>query len=347
MVGRSVSFLGMLITAVALASVGPSSVALGRGQSTSRTPWGEPDLQGIWAVQSQTPLERPDEYAGREYLTDEEVVELDRTKAQDEGRNARGEPGTERDVGGAYNAVFNSILRTGRRTSLIVDPSDGQVPPFTAEVQVRLEKERAYRNAPATAPNPGTYNLGNLDRIPEGPEDRRRITRCLGSTLPDLGQGSFGDGTIRIVQSPGQVAIYHEHNHGGGASRIIRVDGRPHPSSHMRFYLGDSRGQWDGDTLVVNTTNFTRKSEFRGSRENLHLIERYRRVDGATLEREITLDDLTTWTRPWTVRIELGKTDDKSNLIFESACHEGNFGLTGILAGARADDAKVATRPPE
>lgn len=352
MTNRFLMFIGAaalsVVSLLPVLAAGQAPTATGKttggtSRAPLRTPWGEPALEGIWSVVADVPLERPEEYAGREFLTDEEIAALDKKKSEDPGRNARAELGTDRDVGGAYNAVFNSVLKTGRRTSLVVDPPDGKIPPLTPEAQKRVDMERAYRSAPATAPNPGTYSTACpgcvLNRPAEGPEDVDLNDRCLGSMLPDFGGGAFADGTtIRIGQSPNHVAIYYEHNHGGGANRIIPIDGSGHLPAHMGQWLGDARARWEGNTLVVDTTNFTDHTDFRGSRENLHLIERYTRVDANTLRREITIDDPTTWTRPWTVVIELGKGDDKQNRIFELACHEGNFGMTGILSGARAQE---------
>ena len=338
MTNRCLALVGALVGVIVVVSLVPVGVAgQARTAPVPRTPWGEPDLQGIWSVAEQIPLERPEEYAGRALLTDEEVAELDRQKALDPGRNARAEPGSQQDVGGAYNAVFNSILRTGKRTSLIVDPPDGRRPPLTAEAQKRREMAQAARGA--------GRNLSAAD-----PEDRSASVRCLGLSLPAFGGGSFASGTVtRLVQSPGYVAIYYEHNHAGGANRIIPVDGSPHLPSHLRPWLGDARGHWEGDTLVVDTTNFQSQGGGGGRRgasydENLHLVERYTRIDANTLEREITIDDPTVYTRPWTVLIELGKMDDTQNLIFESACHEGNFAMTGMLAGARAQEQAAAAK---
>ena len=311
------------------------------------TPWGEPDLQGIWTVTYKTPLERPAEFAGREFLSDEEMAELDQTRVANLGGNARtagqnrAGRGTEQDVANAYNNVFNSYKRTGRRTSLVVDPPDGRIPPRTESVQRLLQAEQSYRQEPWNVPDPGTYNTGRLNRA-DGPEDRATGERCLGSSLPDFGTGEFGEGNFRIVQSPGYVTIYHEHGGGGGANRVIPVDDSDHLPPHIELWVGDSRARWEGQTLVVDTTNFSSKTSFMGSREHLHLVERFTRVDGSTLIREIRVEDPTVWTRDWTVRVELTQGDDRANLIFESTCHEGNFGMTGILASTRAAEKAFA-----
>ena len=314
---------------VSSASQAPTATA---AEETFQTPWGEPDLQGIWSLAGGVPLERPEEYAGREFLTDQEIAELDRQKVSDAGRDVREGPGTEQDVESAYNAVFNSVLRTGKRTSLIVDPPDGRLPPLTAEAQRRPLQ-------------PSFTGRGD-----DAPEDRSPAERCLGANMPDFGAGvgGFGDGTIRIVQSPRYVGIYFEHTHGGGATRVIPVDGSPHPETNFRPLMGDSRGRWEGNTLVVDTINVGPRADIqtmgqrtlglRGLLENLHIVERYTRVDANSLRREITIDESSTWTRPWTVIVDLAKNDEKQNRIFESGCHEGNFGLTGILSAGRAED---------
>ena len=321
---------------VFLAAQSPTAVTTTKTAETKTwtppmTPWGEPDFQGIWTTNSGTPVERPPEYAAKEFFTDEERAALDQKIAQDPGGNRRPPRGSVRDVQSAYNAVFGSALRTGRRTSLIVDPSDGKMPPLTAEALKR----------PA---QPSHYALTSTDN----PEDRNFAERCLGNMLPGFGAGPSGDGTMRLVQSPGYVTMYLEYGHAGGSIRIIPTDGSPHLPSHISLWLGDSRGRWDGTTLVVDTTNFSPEVSFqtisqfnlgpRGSHENLHLVERFTRVDANTLQREILIDDPTTWTKTWTVLIELGKHNEEQNLIFESACHEGNFGLTGMLTGARAQE---------
>lgn len=320
------------LAAVPVASQAPTAARTTAAAEVFLTPWGEPDVQGIWSLAGGVPLERPEEYAGQAFLTDEEMAALDRQKIQDAGRNVREGPGSEDDVESAYNAVFNSVLRTGRRTSLIVDPADGKMPPLTAEAQKRLSQ-------------PSFTGRGD-----DAPEDRSPAERCVGANMPDFGAGTggFGDGTVRIVQSPGYVAIYFEHTHAGGVTRVIPVDGSPHAESNFRPLMGDSRGRWEGQTLVVDTINFGPRADLqtmgqrtlglRGLLENLHIVERYRRVDANTLEREITIDEPSTWTRPWTVIVDLGKNDEKRNLIFESACHEGNLGMTGILSGGRAED---------
>jgi hypothetical protein len=323
-----------LVGAGLLAVIVPGQ-APGSGAAAFRTPWGEPDLNGIWQVGYVfTPLERPKDLAGKEFLTDEEVAQLEREHAakmggDGAGGRARAKRGTEEDLSGAYNQVFSKggahekVIRT-KRTSLIVDPPDGRIPPLTPEGQKRAESLR--RNAPNEF-GPG----GKAD----DPEDRRN-DRCIGTTLPFI-QG-VSSGARRIVQSPGLVSIFMEDGHVGGAFRTIPVGKQTPLPLNIRQYLGDSRGRWEDDTLVVEVTNFSDKTNFQGSAENLHLIERYTRAGADLLMYRVTIDDPTTFTRPWTIELPLTKLDEKANQIYESACHEGNYALTSILAGARAQE---------
>lgn len=325
----------------------------------AKTPWGEPDLQGIWTDVYQTPLQRSPRYAGKELFTDEERAALDAQRSEIELR-PRQERGTERDVAGAYNAVFMSVRPTGPRTSLVVDPPDGRIPPTTPELQKQIGAEREYRlallQATTTCKNqepgcrggkygppsarqaepPPRYSTGNINRV-DNPEDRSLSERCLSAVLPDFG------GFRRIVQSPRSVAIFYDVGQGQGWQRVIPVDGSPHLPGHIRLRFGDSRGRWEGETLVVEVTNFSPKSEFMGSRENLHLVERWRRIGPDTLEYVVTIDDATTWTKPWTVKQEYTRQNDQANRIYyEPRCHEGNYGMAAVLAGGRVADKAFA-----
>ena len=335
---------------------------------TPMTLWGEPDLQGIWAIVTQVSLERPPEYAGREFLTDEEIAEIDQQRAALPRRDARSERGSEADVAGAYNAVFNNYYPAGRRTSLIVDPPDGQIPPLTPAVGERTRQDREYRGAlnqatdgcrqqaeacsgatygppsPRRAEAPPNYQVSAINRS-DHPEDTGLQTRCLLVGLPDLGNGNlnFGGSFRRVVQSPGAVSVYLDFGQGQGFNRMIPITTRPHLPANVRQWWGDSRGRWEGNTLVVDVTNFTAKTDYRGSRENLHLVERYTRTGPDTMDYEVTLDDPKTWTGPWTMRHELVRQPDEPNRIYyEPRCHEGNYGLPGILRGGRAADQAFA-----
>ena len=330
-----------------------------------RTPWGDPDLQGTWFVTEDVPLERAAANANREFLTDEEVAAADKRKAEGQGRNTRAGNASQ-DVEGAYNAVFNSILKTGKRTSRVIDPPDGRIPPTVAGAAGggragggggggRGAGAPAAAGAAPGAAAPGAGRAagapggggggGGRGQVNDNPEQIAQSPRCLGVALPFLPLNTqFAQGTVmRIVQSPKSMSIYMEDDHAGGGNRVVYMDGRPHPPASLKLYLGDSRGHWEGSTLVVETTNFSQG--FRGSNvDSYKMIERYTRTGTNALRREITFEDPKTWTRPWTVLIEMGKVGDDKHMIFESACHEGNYGMTGILVGARREEQAAAAK---
>jgi hypothetical protein len=299
-----------------------------------RTPWGHPNLQGTWDIHTITPLERPARFAGREFLTPEEAIELEKEAArQNADIDSRANAGTAQDVGLAYNEFWwdraTNVVET-RRTSLIVDPPDGRVPPLVAAARDRQgEVERAHRPLRGT----GGFEGG---RGADSWTDRSLWERCLTIGLPRIANNTYNS-NVAIVQGTDHVVIHYEMIH---ESRIVPLDGRPHLDSSVRQYLGDSRGRWEGDTLVIDTTNFSDRTNFRGSTTGLHMIERFTRIGPTALRYQVTFDDATTWTRPWTVetvwRISRGQ-------VYEYACHEGNYGLPGILAGARAEE-KAAGR---
>ncbi|MBZ5632044.1 MAG: hypothetical protein LAO55_02855 [Acidobacteriia bacterium] len=323
---------GVLALAQTPATASKAKSAKSAGASL-RTPWGDPDLQGTWFVMADVPLERSAANAGKEFLTDAEVAAADAKKGLDPGRNARSSGA--QDVSGAYNAVFNSVLRTSKRTSMIIDPPDGKIPPLVAGTPAGAQGQGGGRGAGRGPGAPGLGRGGGNDN----PEFIAQSPRCLGVPMPFLPLNTlFAQGTVmQIVQSPKSLAIYMEDDHAGGGNRTIFMDGRPHAPASLKFYLGDSRGHWEGDTLVIETTNF--EQGFRGSNiETYKMTERIRRVDANNLRREITFEDPKTWTKPWTVLIEMGKTEDSRHMIFDSACHEGNYGMTGILVGARAEE---------
>jgi hypothetical protein len=358
LIGVAAAFVAMVVLLKLASASMPAGTAAAAGQ-VARTPWGEPDLQGIWTDVYQTPLQRSARDAGKEFLTEAERAALDEQRAVIELR-PRQEKGTERDVAGAYNSVFMSVKPTSPRTSLIVDPPDGRIPPMTAEAQKIIATEREYRlallQATTTCKNqdPGCrggkygppsprraepaprYSTGNINRV-DNPEDRSMSERCMAAVLPDF------TGFRRIVQSRGSVAIFYDVGQGQGWQREIPVDGRPHLPSHVRLRFGDSRARWEGDTLVVDVTNFLPTSDFMGSRENLHLIERWTRTGPDTMEYVVTIEDATTWMKPWTVKQEYKKQDEKANRIYyEPRCHEGNYGMAALLAGGRAADRAFA-----
>jgi hypothetical protein len=325
------------------------------------TPWNEPDLQGIWTDDVDTPLQRSPKFANQEFLTEEQRAELDKVRSSFIGRDRRSERGTEADVAGAYNAVFTPINRTGARTSRIVDPPNGRLPPLTAEAQKLAAAEREFRVAllqsTATCKNneaacsggkydatpssrfaelPPRYNLGRMNRH-DGPEDGTPADRCLTLGLPEFGGGigSFR----RIVQTPGGITILYDVGQGQGWQRNIVMNDTPHLPASIRQWYGDSRGRWEGNTLVIDVTNFGPKTDFQGARENLHLVERWTRTGPSSLAYEVTVEDPTVWTRPWTARQEFTRQSDQENRIYtEPRCVEGNFGLPGLLHGRRVQE---------
>ena len=329
------------------------------------TVWGEPDLQGIWTTEYDTPLQRPARWGDQEFFTDEERAELDRERADINYRGPRSRRGSEQDVGGAYDrTTFFSYKHTGRRTSLIVDPPDGRIPPLTPEAQKRRDDMREYQLAllqatdtcrnnmpqcaggrygppsPRREETPPHYLTSAVNRA-DGPEDRSLGERCMSARLPDF--GSIAGFFLQIVQSPGTVSIFYDTGQGQGWQRIIPVTERPHLPPRVRQWWGDSRGRWEGETLVVDVTNFSPKTDVQGSRENLHLVERWTRLDAETIEYVVEMEDPTTWTRPWTVTLELGRQSNEANRIYkEPRCHEGNYGLPGLLAGGRVQERAFA-----
>ena len=304
-----------------------------------RTPWGAPDLQGIWTSgYILTPLERPDEFEGREFVTEDERADLEaavltRVDASAGGTRQRGSG----DDVGTYNSAFSGfgreVISTGR-TSQIIDPPDGKVP-WIPEVRERHAAEMV-----SAFTERGRYLAEDNERGGDGPEDRPN-DRCLGASIPLRFAAASSSATLhRIVQSPDLVSIYYEHGHNGGAYRHVPLDGRPHLPGGIRQYLGDARGRWEGDTLVIDTTNFSDKTNYEGSRDNLHLVERFTRTGPGQLLYQATIEDETVFTRPWTIEIPMTELDNRENRIYESACHEGNYALTSILMGARLLEAQ-------
>jgi hypothetical protein len=330
-----------------------------------KAPWGEPDLQGIWTDEFDTPLQRPAKYANQEFFTEAQREELDQERSVLLDRRA-----TDRDLAGAYNlAVFLTTKRTGARTSRIVDPTDGRIPPLTTEAQKMAAADREFRLAllqatetcktqsvrcsggkydptpsPRRAQPPPRYNATNFGRINrhDGPEDGALADRCLTGGLPEFGT-AFGGSFRRIVQTPGGISIFYDVGQGEGWQRNVVMNGSPHLPANVRQWYGDSRGHWEGNTLVIDVTNFSPKTDFQGSRENLHLVERWTRTNPSTLEYEVTIEDPTVWTRPWTVKQEFTRQTDQHNRIYyEPRCVEGNYGLPGLLHGRRMEELAFA-----
>jgi hypothetical protein len=315
--------------------------------TTPRTADGQPDLQGVWSNNNATPLERPKELEGRAFLTEQEVAALKKKAAElfDNGNsdaafgdtvfesvlaNVKGtKSGFKSTDGGTgdYSSVWTVARDWDNRTSLITDPPDGRLPPMTPEAE---QKQRA-----AFAKTRGR---------PSGPEDRSLSERCITYGSPQLTAGY--QSYYQIVQTAGSVVIMTEMIHD---ARIIPLDGpldvRPHLPANMQTWLGDARGHWEGDTLVVDTTNF-KPGVFRNvSTDKLHVVERFTRTGPDTLQWQLTVDDPGAWTKPWTAMIPLRPS---KKAVFEYACHEGNYGLESILAGARREDrAEAAEKTSE
>jgi hypothetical protein len=331
-----------------------------------KTAWGEPDLQGIWTIESDTPLQRSPKYANQEFFTAAQREELDKERSTLLRRDKRVERGTELDVAGAYNAVFMSMKRTGVRTSMIVDPPDGRLPPLTPQAAKIAAAERDFRLAllqstetckaksvacsggrydatpsPRRAELPPRYNTARMNRH-DGPEDGALADRCLTVGLPDFGT-AYGGSFRRIVQTPGGISMFYDVGQGQGWQRNIVMNASPHLPANIRQWYGDSRGHWEGDTLVIDVTNFSPKTDVQGSRENLHLVERWTRTEPAALEYVVTIEDPTVWTRPWIVKQEFTRQSEQENRIYyEPRCVEGNYAFPAMMLASRVEDLAFA-----
>lgn len=321
----SISFGMTLGTVLALAqtpTTKPAPVKTGKTWTLGHTADGQPDIQGIWSGATITPLERPVDLAGKPvFSSDKEAAEYERNWVKNNNQDRRDGP-VEADVGRAYNDFWwdrgTHVVKT-LKTSLIVDPPDGRIPALTPAAQKKqADRAEARRLHPA-----------------DGPEDRPLSERCilLGTAGTPIVPTAYNN-NYQIVQGPGFVTMESEMVHD---VRIIPLDGRPHLPPQVRQLKGDSRGHWEGNTLVVETTNFTDKTAFRGSGENMRLLERFTRTDAGTLLYEFTVEDPASFVKPWSVQIPLTKTEGP---IYEYACHEGNYGMTGLLQGARAEEKK-------
>jgi hypothetical protein len=288
-----------------------------------RTPDGHPDFQGTWTTSTLTPLERPAEFADKPILTEQEAKNYE-TRLLTEGNRDRRDGGVDADLGRAYNEFWydrgSHVVQT-RRTSLIIDPPNGKIPALTPEAQKRQAALAEYRRQ-----HPG-----------DGPEDYSLANRCIlwATAGPPMMPGPYNN-NYQILQSQGNVTIVVEMIHD---ARIIPTDGRPHLPSSVRQWMGDSRGHWEGDTLVVDTSNFTNKTNFRGASENMHLIERFTRTDANTIMYEFTVTDPSSFTKPWTVQIPMKRSTEP---VLEYACHEGNYAMEGMLGGLRAEEKAAA-----
>jgi len=296
-----------------------------------RTVDGQPDLQGVWANNVATPLQRPKALAGKTVLSDQEVTALKEAAARlfgvggdaafgdqvFEAALANARSFTSTDTTGDYNHFWLADREFDNRTSLITDPPDGRIPPLTPDAGKKAE-ERRQRARAARA---------------DSWEDRSLSERCITFGAPRLTAGN--NSYIQILQNRDHVAIVQENIHD---ARVIPLDGRPHVASNVRQWHGDPRGHWEGDTLVVETTNYSPNSSLMNATENLRVTERVTRIGPETIQYEVTFNDPSTWTRPWTLMIPLKHSRER---LYEYACHEGNLSLEGILAGARAEEKKT------
>jgi len=317
-----------VVSLAALPVAGQTSSLAGKEKTTPtaktwtqpRTPDGQPDLQGIWSNATTTPLERPAALAGKQVLTDEETAELEKQTAQNRNTDRRDEKGTDADVARAYNEFWWDRGKVLNRTSLIVDPADGRLPPLTAQGQKTMDARAEAKRGRGPA---------------DSWEDRPLQERCvLYHGVPPLPTGY--NNNYQIVQVPGYVAILHEMIHD---VRLIPLDGRPHLPQNIHQWMGDSRGHWEGDTLAVETTNFNAQPNlfrFPASGAAVRVQERFTRLDADHIDYRFTVDDPAMYQRPWTAILPMTKIEGP---IYEYACHEGNTGMVGILAGARAQEA--------
>ena len=336
---RSPVFLSALTITIAVLTLASAAYLAGQAPKLSatskaipRTSDGKPDLQGIWDFRTLTPLERPSELAGKQVLSDEEAAEFEQKRQREQDKdnrdatargNINGAP-TTADVERAYNDFwwdYGKKLGT-KRSSLIVDPPDGRIPPLTKDGEARAAARRAARERPAY-----------------GPEDRGVGERCiLGfNSGPPMLPSAYNN-NVQIFQTSQNVVLLNEMVHN---ARLVPLDGRPHVSRNVRQWVGDSRGRWDGDTLVIETTNFLGETAFQNSSSNLRLTERFTRVSPDALLYEFTVNDPTTWTRPWTAQVPMTRSAER---LFEYACHEGNYGMTNLLSAARSVEAKAARK---
>ncbi len=338
---RTARWVTLAVVAGAMAAMPAASRAQAAEAETwnvPRTAAGRPDLQGVWANNTATPLERPEALGDKAVLTDEELARLEARYAElfasgetdaafaDSVFTAAlgdGDAFSSRDTTtGNYNQFWLVDRDFDNRTSLVVDPPNGRLPPLTPEAQRHVDARAAH-----LADNPASSWT-----------DRRLQERCITFGMPNLFAGY--NTYYQIVQTPDHVVFLHEMIHD---ARIIPLDGGPHVDDAIRQWHGDSRGHWDGDTLVVETRNFSAKSDspaalyerIRGTAEQLRLVERFTRVGPDTLEHELTVDDPGTYTGAWTAMIPLARKDEA---LYEYACHEGNLGMEGILAGHRVEE---------
>ena len=325
---------GVCSTALVLAqSQGTAPKPAGSGAGVKWTPTrtadGRPDLGGVWSYATITPLERPSEFGDKAVLTMEEAAEYEKRLIQLGNKDARA-TSADADVASAYNDFWwdrgTNVVGT-RRTSLIVDPPTGRIPPLTQAGQQRASQRAEARRARGPA---------------DGPEDRNLAERCLVSLNagPPIIPSAYNN-NIHMFQTPGSVAVFNEMIHN---TRIVPLDGRPPVGASVQQWMGDSRGRWDGDTLVVETANFRQESAYRGASSGLRVVERFTRVGSETLMYEFTMTDPATWVQPWSGQIPMMRIEDK---LYEYACHEGNQAMSNMLSGARAEEKAAEAKRKE
>jgi hypothetical protein len=311
-------------TSAALTKITPARTEPDKNWKHPRTPDGQPDLQGYWTSLSFTPMERNAKYGTREFLTDEETAAVFKAGVQEsyEFTFANSAETPVYDATTYALDAWQNGIKPNKRTSLVVDPPDGRIPALTAEAQARAKGR-------------GQGDGGGFD----GPESLGLGVRCLTFGGPPILPGAYNNNTL-IVQGPGYVMLEYEW---GSTARIIPLDGRPHLSPNIRPWQGDSRGRWEGTTLVVETTNFRPGATYRNANpKTLRIIERFTRLDADTIEYKFTVDDPTTWTKPWSAIVPMSQVQGP---MFEYACHEGNNGLINILEGARKQEKAAAEKP--
>ncbi len=309
---RQLQRLAMLVAAAAVAA--PLSA-----QPPPRAPDGHPDLQGTWNYSSLTPLERPAQFADKPVLTDAEAAEFERQTLERIDADRRRDT-AEAEVAQVYNNAWydrgTKVVGT-KRSSLIIDPPDGRIPPLTSSAKADADARAEARRGRGPA---------------DGPEDRSLAERCLlFNAGPPLLPGPYNN-NLQIIQTRDYVVIANEMIHD---VRIVPLDGRSRLPAAMRRWQGDPRGHWDGDVLIVETANFSDRTSVRGSNSQLRLVERFRRIDAKTLDYQFTVDNPSVFSRPWTVSLPMTASDGR---IYEYACHEANYAMTGILRGARAQE---------
>ena len=322
MTGRTTSAL--MVVVVGLAAIPIMAAA----QEMPRTAWGEPDLQGVWDFRTLTPLQRPEDLEDKAFLSAEEAAEREQAEVDRNIELWEQAPRTTEAGGnvGGYNNFWmdrgTRVIET-LRTSLIIDPPNGRLPELTEEGEARARINR------------GSFTV----EFPESYTDLNSYDRCIQgfNAGPPITPGGYNQ-NVQIFQTPDHLVMLTEMVH---TARIIPLDGQPHLDDRVQQWSGDSRGHWEGDTLVVETKNFAEKRAWRGSTDNMTLVERFRRLDADTLEYEYTVTDRDNWKAPWTVNLPMVRSDLP---VFEYACHEGNYAMPNILAGARALERQTAGR---